>query len=153
MPVGPLELFVLAFPGQGVAEGAPVALDRAHRAAGIRVLDALVVAKDGTGTTTAAELTDVAGLREVAAACGLPGLATAGMIDAEDADEVGMLLEPDTTALAMLVEHVWAREVAEAIQAADGVLVAAVHVPDEHAAEAVAALARHAASGRVEEES
>ena len=114
MTMGPLELVVLACPGPGLAGGVRGALDRAQRAGDVRIVDALLVVKDADGKVAATELSDVAELREVAEAYELGDRDTAGLIDTGNADEVGTLMPPDSTALALLVERRWARDVAEA---------------------------------------
>jgi hypothetical protein len=67
--------------------------------------------------------------------------ATAGLIDTEDVDEVGGQLDPNTTAVTLLVEHVWMRELSRAVTSAGGVVVASVQVLAPYAAEAEQALA------------
>jgi uncharacterized membrane protein len=137
MSLGPLEFVVLAFPGEGLATGVQTALERVTKAGDLRVVDALVVTKHGDGAASAAEVADVDELRGVQATYGLSDLETVGLIATDDVDEVAALLEPGTTAVAMLVEHVWARQLAESVAAAGGELVASVHVPRAHADEAM----------------
>jgi uncharacterized membrane protein len=138
--LGPLELMVLAFPEPRLVDGARAAFELVERAGDMRIADALVVSKDKAGTVTSAELADVVALREVSAAYRLAERSAAGLIDIEDVNEVGGQLDPDTTALTLLVEHVWVRDLAEAAVAAGGVLVASVPVPATYAAEAERAL-------------
>ena len=137
MSLGPLEFVVLAFPGEGMATGVQTALDRVNKAGDLRVVDALVVTKHGDGAISAAELADADELRSVQATYGLSDLETVGLISTDDVDEVSALLEPGTTAMAMLVEHVWTKDLAGAVAAAGGVLVASAHVPRAHAEEAI----------------
>jgi len=139
--IGPLELMVLTFPERRLADGIKSAFERVERAGDMRIADALVVSKNEKGEVSSAELADVAELRAVSAAYHLSERATAGLIDTEDVDEVGTQLDPDTTALTLLVEHVWVSELASAVRAAGGVLLATVKVPGSHVAEAERTLA------------
>jgi uncharacterized membrane protein len=134
MAQGPIEFFLLAFPGTQDQGGLVAALQRAQALKDVRIIDALVVAKSPDGTVDAAELSDVDALAHLATGLGLGQTidddSLIGM-DAEDAEEIGAAMTPDTTALALLVEHVWATELADAIEDAGGGVVAAVRIPRE----------------------
>jgi uncharacterized membrane protein len=139
--LGPLELMVLTFPEPKLADGVRSAFERVERAGDVRIADALLVSKDEAGAVSSAELADVAELRAVSALYHLAERATAGLIDTEDVDEVGGQLDPNTTAVTLLVEHVWMRELSRAVTSAGGVVVASVQVLAPYAAEAEQALA------------
>lgn len=128
------------------------ALDRVQEAGDVRVVDALVVSKDRDGAISAMELADVAELNQMAASYGLSAVDTDGLIAAEDAAEVGAFIDPDTTALALLIEHLWARDLAGAVRESGGALMASVRVPDPHAVEALRARAEGEPAAEVGEE-
>ena len=155
MAPGPMELFLLAFPGTQSQPRVVAALDRAQTLSDVRVVDALIVTKSSDGAVDAAELSDVDELADLAASLGLDrsrgtrgerdldgasaldAEAPAG-IDAEDAEEIGAAMEQDSTALALLIEHGWARELTDAVREVDGGssgMVAAVRIPREGLAE------------------
>jgi hypothetical protein len=137
MSLGPLEFVVLGFPGQGLASSVQAALERVTKAGDVRVVDALMVKKDPEGGTSAAELADVEELRAVEATYGLPTLETVGLIATDDVDEVAATLTPDTTVLVMLVEHLWAKDLADTMVAAGGSLLASARIPRVHVEEAM----------------
>jgi hypothetical protein len=134
--IGPLEFLVVAFPGEELPDRA-AAVPRAVEVGGdVRIVDALVVAKDRDGRVRGQELADLDALADVAAEYGLADLG-AGLIDAGDVDEIGHVLDVGTVALALLIEHTWARETAAAVRELGGELLAALRIPDRYASEAI----------------
>ena len=133
--IGPLEFLVIAFPGEELSDLAAHALRAVEVGGDVRIVDALVIVKQGDGAVRCEELGDVAALAAVAAEYGLHDVPL-NLVDAEDVEEVGAVLAPSSHAFALLVEHVWARETAEAAQAAGGALMATVRVPEAHVANA-----------------
>jgi Family of unknown function (DUF6325) len=137
MSLGPLEFLVLTFPGQGLAASVQTALDHVTKAGDLRVVDALLVKKDRDGNARAEELTDTDEMRSVEATFDLPTLETFGLISEADVAEVATVMEPDTTVMAMLVEHLWAKDLADTMAAAGGSLLRSARIPREHVEEAV----------------
>jgi uncharacterized membrane protein len=133
--VGPVEFLVLAFPGEQVRADVVTPLVALQCSGGVRVIDTLVVVKAADGSVRAAELSEFAQLKDAAA-----GGDPVNLIGPEDAAEAAELLEPGSSALLVLVEHVWATEVAEAFRTAGGRVAASVRIPPEHLAEARQAL-------------
>ncbi|WP_436533047.1 DUF6325 family protein [Actinoplanes sp. HUAS TT8] len=125
MALGPLELMIMSFPADRLNDGVLTTLDRLTRAGQMRVVDVLVVRTDAAGGACTVELCDLPGL---------PGdlawarLAT-GLITATDLDEVARLVDRDTDALAVLLEHRWVNELAGRVAAADGIIVGLTHIP------------------------
>lgn len=72
---------------------------------------------------------------------------TLGLVGVEDVGEIATLMDADATVLALLVENVWAREVAAEVRRHDGRLVASVRIPYEQITEAEADLSA-AATGQ-----
>jgi uncharacterized membrane protein len=64
-----------------------------------------------------------------------------GLIGIDDVGEVGEMLDPGSVALALLVENVWARELAAAVRADQGELLASVRIPHAFIEEAESILA------------
>ena len=108
MELGPVDVVVVAFPGD-IPGAMLVALDVVEASGDIRLIDALVVTKDVNGRVARTELADVESTQDLAA--DLLARGALGLIGIDDVDEVGQVLEPGTSALALLVEHVWARGV------------------------------------------
>lgn len=134
--MGPVEFLVLAFPGEQVGADVITPLVALQRSGGVRVIDTLVVVKAADGSVRAAELSEFEHLKDVVA-----GGDPVNLMGEEDAAEAAELLEPGSSALLVLVEHVWATEVAEAFRTAGGRVAASVRIPPEHIAEARQALA------------
>ncbi|MEU5878865.1 DUF6325 family protein [Spirillospora sp. NPDC047279] len=128
MTWGPLEFVVLTFPGPAPGKEAVDALAGLRRAGGVQIVDSLVVVKGADGAVTSTELADIPELEGVVSGRDLRD----DLIGAEDADEVGASLDPGTCALAVLVEHAWAREAADAVRDAGGRLAASIRIPAEH---------------------
>ncbi|WAL71038.1 DUF6325 family protein [Kitasatospora sp. YST-16] len=141
--MGPAELLVLTFPEATISAEAAIALVRLRDAAGVRVIDSLAVLRDAEGEATYGELTDFEHLRGVAGldAEELP------LIGPEDAQEVAELLEPGSSALIVLIEHLWAAEAAAALRAVGGRIASGVRIPPENIEEAVRAAEARVAAG------
>lgn len=134
--IGPLEFLVVAFPAGGVSDRVAQALRKVEVSGDVRIVDAVVVVKDRDGRVRGEELVDVEELAPIAAEYGL-GETRISLVDAEDVEEVGEVLAPGSVGLAILVEHAWARETADAVRGCGGALMAAIRIPDGHATEAL----------------
>ncbi|MFC1414672.1 DUF6325 family protein [Streptacidiphilus sp. N1-12] len=134
--MGPVEFLVLAFPGERIGPDVVAPLTALRRSGGVRVIDTLVVVKAADGSVSAAELAEFEHLKDVA-----PAGDSLNLMGEEDAAEAAELLEPGSSALLILVEHVWASEAAEAFRSAGGRVAASVRIPPEHITEAHQALA------------
>ncbi|WP_213011623.1 DUF6325 family protein [Paractinoplanes toevensis] len=126
MALGPLELIVLSFPAPRLNDGVIATLDRLGSAPGVRVVDVLVVRTDAVGGACGVELNELPGLGGDPVA--LASLAT-GLITDTDIDEVGALVDHETDALAVLVQHLWVSDLAEEVSSTDGTLLALLHIP------------------------
>ncbi|MEU1422141.1 MULTISPECIES: DUF6325 family protein [unclassified Kitasatospora] len=142
--MGPAELLVLAFPRQTITVEAATVLGKLRTGGDIRVVDSLVVTRHVDGEATYGELADYEDLRGIVP----DGHADLPLIGPEDAQEAAELLVPGTVALLVLIEHVWAREAAEALSAVGGRIASGVRIPPEHIDEAVRAAEAHRAAGK-----
>ncbi len=131
--VGPLELLAVAFPGEDLPEHADIALRTVELSGDVRVVDALVVAKDRAGRVRTAAAREVRALDRIAAEFGLPGPGLPGglgeAVGPAEVDAVARRLVPGTVAVALLLEHVWARETEEAVRELGGTVLTALPVP------------------------
>jgi uncharacterized membrane protein len=134
--IGPLEFLVVAFPGEELPDRVAAVMRAVEVGGDVRIMDALVVVKAFDGRVSDHELAEIDTLAGVAAEYGLADLGTS-LIDAADVDEIGQVLGSGTVALALLIEHTWARETAAAVGDLGGRLVAAVRIPDGYADEAL----------------
>ncbi|GIF21900.1 hypothetical protein BJ973_002227 [Actinoplanes tereljensis] len=126
MALGPLELVVLCFPASRLNDGVLATLERLDSAPGVRVVDVLVVRTDAVGGACGVELSELPGLAVDPVA--IVRLAT-GLITETDVDEVGALVDQQTDALAVLVEHLWVRDLADKVATIDGTLLTLLHIP------------------------
>jgi hypothetical protein len=121
--MGPVQFLVLTFPGASPGTGAVGALGSLRRSGAVNVIDTLLVAKDKTGTISWRELADVPELSSMVQRDQVT------LIDAEDAEEAGQLLELGTCAVLALVEQLWAADAARAVREAGGELAISVPIP------------------------
>ena len=140
---GPIQMITLAFPGNLYRGEILPELDRLKGAGIVRVIDMLIVRKDTQGNVMVATASDLD--FEEATALGsyfgaLAGFATSGpegvergaiagaaeladghIFDEDDVFRVTQALKPETTAVIVLFEHVWAKTLFEAVERAGGV--------------------------------
>jgi hypothetical protein len=126
MAVGPVDVYIIGFPGNKfTGRIAPAILDLVENGT-IRVLDLLFVMKDAEGavTTIAAEDID-----EEGAAFLEIDVTEPGSLGPEDAEEVGDDLPSNSSALLVAFENLWAAKLVDALQAADAVVIDAIRIP------------------------
>lgn len=135
---GPAEFVVVSFPEDRLPEPVREAIFALAGSEAVRLLDVAVVRRGLDGSTTLIELQDLGDEIEIEAL----SLPSAGLFSDEDAAEVTTDLEPGTTGLIMLIEHVWARDLTRAARAAGAKVLAAELVPAPAVEEVLAALTR-----------
>jgi hypothetical protein len=121
MAHGPLEYYVIGFNGHRFSGEIAPAIKEAVDHGAIRVLDLVFVSKDRSGAVTRLEYQDFDG--EVARAFAALDRNADGMFSGEDLDEIGSGLENDSSAALVLVEHLWAKKIREAVLGANGRLI------------------------------
>jgi len=144
---GPIQMFVIGFPGNKFSGEILPALNDAKKKGFIRLIDYLFVTKDGKGNITSIEGTDL-GKDEViklgAAVGALLGLGAGGIEGAKAGAQAGAELAADgsfgysiddilnlgadkipnnSSALIMLVEHLWAKGIKDALRNSEAVLI------------------------------
>ncbi|MFI5897738.1 DUF6325 family protein [Actinoplanes sp. NPDC051513] len=131
MALGPLELIVLSFPAARLNDGVLATLDRLHESPGVRVVDVLVVRTDAVGGACGVELSELSGFGGDPLDLARPAT---GLITETDIDEVGELVDEETDALAVLVEHLWVNDLRSEVASTDGTVLALMHIPNALAA-------------------
>ncbi|MCC6626864.1 MAG: hypothetical protein IT340_05600 [Chloroflexi bacterium] len=127
MPLGPIELLEVKFPGnQFTGEIAP-ALAALVEDGLIRVIDIVFVGKDADGTVTTFELSDLDD--DTYAAFDPVVDEIAGLLSEDDLQAVAATLENNTSIGLLLFENVWAARFAEAIRQAKGEVVLNERIP------------------------
>ena len=127
MGIGPVEYGVVAFPGnQFKGEIAP-ALRELVESRTIRIIDLAFVLKDEDGKVAGVELEDAGS--EVLRAFEALTYDRDGLISDNDLKEIGAALDPNSSALVMVWEDLWATKLAEAVRNAGGIVVDIQRVP------------------------
>ena len=126
MEVGPVDVFIIGFPGNKfTGRIAPAILDLVE-AGTIRVLDLLFVMKDADGVVTTVEAEDIgpdgAAFLEI-------DVTEPGALNHEDADEVSDDLPLNSSALLVAFENAWAGKLVDALQAADAFVIDSIRIP------------------------
>jgi hypothetical protein len=125
--IGPIDYLVLEFPGNRMTgEAFPLLLDLVDRGL-IRIIDFLFVRKDEQGATSVLTISDVDGDGELD--LGIFEGASSGLLDAEDIDEAGGVLENNSSGAVLLYENVWAAPLAGALRRSGGRMVASGRIP------------------------
>ena len=136
MTIGPVQYGVFAFPGNRFkGEIAPALADLVERGT-IRILDLTFVLKDEDGSVVAAELSELD--PDVAALFASTGAEAGMLFNQDDVESAAEELEPNSSALLIVWEDVWATQLAEAIRNADGIVLDMDRIPHEVVEAAVA---------------
>jgi hypothetical protein len=127
--IGPVDYLLVGFPGnQFKGEIAPAIADLVD-AGTIRIIDIAFVGKDEDGNTVSLELTELD--PEVQAGLENLGIEVQGLFSDEDLVFAADGLEPNSSAALLVWENVWARDVAQAMRNAGGVLLEFQRIPHE----------------------
>lgn len=125
--MGPIDYIVIEFPGSRMTgEGMPLLVDLVDRGI-IRILDLVFVTKDLDGTTRGMAIADLDG--DGALDLAVFEGASSGLLDQDDIDEAGGVLEPGSSAGILVYENVWAGPFAAALRRGGAQLVASGRIP------------------------
>lgn len=127
--IGPVQYLIVAFPGNRFTGQIAPALARQVEAGTIRIIDIAFVGKTEDGEIVAFELSDLD--PEVREGLENLGAESGGLFNEEDLTAAGEELEPDSSAALLVWEDVWAREIADAMRDAGGVLLDHDRVPHD----------------------
>jgi hypothetical protein len=141
MPLGPVELLVIKFPGNQFKGEIVPALRELVESGLIRIVDLLFVKKDAAGAVTAVELNDF----EPDTYALLDPLVAdiEGLLAEDDVQHFAEMLEPNSSVGMMLFENAWATRFRDAVLNANGELVLNERIPHAVVEQLVAA---HAAA-------
>jgi uncharacterized membrane protein len=123
---GPLEVIVLSFPEERVPEGVEAALDAMRQVGDIRLVSGMTVTRPVAGDPVVTQLAAFDDVGDVVA--DIVAHQAVGLFDAADVEEAIATIDPGSTAVLVLIEHVWAVGIAAEIRAAEGQLVDAVRL-------------------------
>lgn len=127
MSLGPIELLVVKFPGNQFRGEIVPALKELVEGRIIRIVDILFLHKGADGRLTLLEINDLE-----AEMFGLFDPIVSDLtklLSKEDADQLGNVLENNSSAALMLFENTWATRLTDALRNADGELVMNERIP------------------------
>jgi hypothetical protein len=125
--MGPIDYLVVEFPGSRMTgEGLPLLVDLVDRGI-IRILDLVFVKKELDGSVRGLALADLDndGKLDLTVFEG----ASSGLLDKEDLDEAGGVLEPGSSAGLVVYENRWAAPFAKALRRGGAQVVASGRIP------------------------
>lgn len=135
---GPVDMLVLAL-GEPTFDGSILRELKRQSATGvIRVLDAMVLFKAADGQCWSVDLEDLPE-SDLADLNFIP-MESRGLFDAEDAETLWEGMVPDSAVIAMAIEHVWAVDLVNALDAAGVEVAMNVRIPAVVVDEAFAGL-------------
>jgi len=121
MAVGPVSILAIQFSENNFRGEILAALYDLVKSGTVRVIDAVVVAKDQEGKVAAQEVNQLS--PTVVAIFNPLDAEVTGLFSYSDIEEVGSMLEPNSSAGVLALEHVWADKLAQAITNANGKVV------------------------------
>lgn len=125
---GPIDYIVVGFTGNKFKGDILAQLTTSVEQGVISVLDLAVIAKAEDGSVAKVELVDVEGLETI-----LPANREE-LINEDDIAEIADVLDENCSAGLLIIEHLWAKGLKQAILDADGVLLAEGRIhPDAYA--------------------
>lgn len=137
MALGPVDVYIIGFPGnQFTGRIAPAVVDLIKNGT-IRVIDVLLVIKDEQGVVTSVEMSNLD--RDANPEFMNIEIAQPGALDQSDAEEISEDLEPNSSALLIAFENVWAAKLTDALGAADAYVIDHVRIPAEIAESVITA--------------
>jgi hypothetical protein len=114
MDIGPVDVVIMGL-GEPKFDGSVLAELEKHAGEGtIRVLDAMVIAKDEDGSVAALDIEDLP--PEDAKALGFIETGTRGLFDSGDADILIEGMVPGSAVVALAIEHTWAIGLRKALE-------------------------------------
>lgn len=138
MSIGPVEFLTVAFPGNNFDGRIVPELQKLVASGTVRIIDLVFISKDADGSITTYEFEDLEG--DAAAFGSLDGEA-GDLFTEEDIELAAEDLDPNSSAVFLLWEDLWAAPFAEALRAADGIIVGGGRIPHEAVAAALEAAA------------
>ena len=126
MPLGPVDVYVITFPGnQFSGEIVPAVLEQVENG-NIRVLDVLFVMKDAEGELAVLEIED---LDANGAAFVELDIISPGALNEEDAEEIADSIPANTSALVIAYENTWMEGLIGAFARAGALPIDHVRIP------------------------
>jgi Family of unknown function (DUF6325) len=136
MPLGPVDVYIIGFPGNNFrGEIVPAILEQVEKGV-IRVVDILFIAKDLEGNVATLAIED---LGPEGAAFAEVDVIQSGALNEEDADEVAEDIPAGSSALLIAYENTWMQDLVMAFARADAVVIDQIRIPADVVNEVVTA--------------
>ncbi|MCG3142403.1 MAG: hypothetical protein HDKAJFGB_03871 [Anaerolineae bacterium] len=136
---GPVDVVILALGAPSFDGSILYELEQQVGKGVIRVLDAMLLFKDGAGNRASVDLEDLPA--NMKTAMGFIETGTRGLFDSADADTLFEGMVPSSAVLALAIEHIWAVNLVNALSNSDVELAASIRIPAPIVDEAFAAFA------------
>ncbi len=140
MALGPIEVLVVAFPGNDFNGQIIPELERLVENDTIALIDGLFISKAADGTITFAEFEEVGSSPDATRLSALMDQLDS-LISDEDIEEIAAGLDDDCSAAMLVFENTWAKPFADAIVESNGQMVTNFRVPRVVVDEVLEALA------------
>lgn len=124
---GPVEVQVVSFPGSQFNGSIAPALRKVVESGVINVVDLAFIAKTAEGEVGIIELSDAADNDLIALDEAMEEVL--GLLNEEDLVAIGDSLAPGSSAVAIVIEHAWARELGVAVASSAGEVVLSERIP------------------------
>jgi hypothetical protein len=125
---GPIDILVVGFDGPDFDPGIGPALRDLEALDGIRIVDLRFVSRGVDGRVESLGIEALRPQLDHDVARGRTGVA-GGLLDADDAEEVGADLAPGTSAVVLAIEHAWTLPFEDAVRASGGAILDHARVP------------------------
>ena len=126
--MGPSEYIVIEFEGNHFTDDIMPEIKRLKDENLIRILDALVMQRDDSGDLLSFEFSDMPEMQQAASDLD----ADLGQwFSQDDIEQIGEVIPDASTVALLLVEHLWAEPLSDAIRRADGSMLARTYVSPE----------------------
>ncbi len=128
MSLGPIEVVVIAFPGNEFNGKILPELERLIDNDTITIIDELFLSKDADGEVTFVEFDEIGGNEDASRLAELMDHLD-DLLTEDDVNELSAGLEPNSSAAVLVFEHTWVKPFHDAIVDSGGVLAAQFRVP------------------------
>jgi len=135
MPIGPVDVYVIGFPGNNFTGRIVPAIMDLVQAGTVRILDILFVLKDADGVVTSLAIEDLD--PDLGPAFVGIEVSDHGVLNEEDAEEISEDLPLNSSALLIAYENTWMAPLVAAMAAADAVVIDQIRIPAEVVAAAM----------------
>ena len=129
MGLCPVDVVIVGFPGNKFSGRIAPALMELVDNSTIRIIDLLFVSKDANGVITTIKAADVDA--DTGPGYLAINVVQPGALGPEDAEELEEDLAPNSSALLIAFENIWARKLLEAARDADAVVMDHVRIPSD----------------------